>query len=592
MLGDDAAADGEAQAGASHGAGVGCVYLVEALEDAFELVGGDAAALVADLDLGFVGVDAARAQVDLGVGWRELDCVGDEVGEGLEDAVGIGPDYDALGVEGDAELGFRGSGLLEAGGAAEEVVGGAHGVVELGFAGADAFEFEDVVDEAHEAVGVAGGDAEHLLDLFGARVEGASGDEAEGGAERGERGAQLVGDGGDELVLHAVEGAALGGVGESDDDADGLTGFLAFGGEGFDLWAGDVFDGEAGAVLAPEDFVRDADGVEVADAVLDGAVLGGVGRAVGAGVVDEGVHVASEDFGRFEAEHLGGGGVDHGDVAVEIDTEDAVANGFEDGVGLADEGAELVFGAHLLGDVDAECEDVRVAAGGLDELVAIGDDADFAVDVLQVEQALDVALFDHFAEIFGEGVAAVFGHEAGEGVADHLVAGAADGLRAVGVDRGEDAGEVVGEDHAQRSFDELAVARFALAQGGFGGSLDGDVDAGGDDEVGVALIVIEGGGGPRDATEASVAVQPDVFECGWEAVGAEAFKVLDGGGDVGLGDELVPEIAADEGGEVVSGGGLAGAVEADDAASGVEYCDECVDGVEDGGDEVALDGES
>ncbi len=69
------------------------------------------------------------------------------------------------------------------------------------------------------------------------------------------------------------------------------------------------------------------------------------------------------------------------------------------------------------------------------------------------------------------------------------------------------------------------------------------------------------------------------------------FEVLDGGGDVGLGDELVPEIAADEGGEVVSAGGLAGAVEADDAAGGVEYRDEGVDGVEHGGDEVALDGE-
>ena len=67
--------------------------------------------------------------------------------------------------------------------------------------------------------------------------------------------------------------------------------------------------------------------------------------------------------------------------------------------------------------------------------------------------------------------------------------------------------------------------------------------------------------------------------------------MLDGGGDVGLGDEFVPEIAADEGGEVVSGGGLAGAVEADDAAGGVEDGDEGVDGVEDGGDEVALDGE-
>ena len=47
--------------------------------------------------------------------------------------------------------------------------------------------------------------------------------QAERGAERGERGAELVRDGGDELVLHAIEGAALGGVGEGDDDADRLA---------------------------------------------------------------------------------------------------------------------------------------------------------------------------------------------------------------------------------------------------------------------------------------------------------------------------------------------------------------------------------
>ena len=61
---------------------------------------------------------------------------------------------------------------------------------------------------------------------------------------------------------------------------------------------------------------------------------------------------------RLVAEHLRGGGIDDGDAAFEVDAEDAVADGFEDGVGLADEGAELVFGADLLGDVDAEAEDV------------------------------------------------------------------------------------------------------------------------------------------------------------------------------------------------------------------------------------------
>ncbi len=95
-------------------------------------------------------------------GGEKLDGVGDEVGERLQDAVRIGPDVDALRVEGDAQLGLGSAGLLQSGGAAEEVVGGAHGVVQLCLAGADAFELKDVVDQADEAVGVAGGDVEHL----------------------------------------------------------------------------------------------------------------------------------------------------------------------------------------------------------------------------------------------------------------------------------------------------------------------------------------------------------------------------------------------------------------------------------------------
>ena len=137
-----------------------------------------------------------------------------------------------------------------------------------------------------------------------------------------------------------------------------LPAIVAIVGVGFDLGAGDVFDGEAGAVLAPEDLVGDADGVAMGEAVADGGVVGGVGGAVGAGVVDELVQVAAEHLAGFVAEHLRGGGVDDGDVAVEVGAEDAVADGLEDGVGLAGEGAEAAFDADLLADVDAEAEDV------------------------------------------------------------------------------------------------------------------------------------------------------------------------------------------------------------------------------------------
>ncbi len=357
---------------------------MEAVEDVFELVGGDSAALVADFDEGFVLVEIAGGEVNLAAGGRELDGVRDEVAEGLEDALGVGPDADAVGGEEDAGVGLGGARLLQAGGAAEEVFGAAHGGVQFGFAAADALEIEDVVDEADETVGVADGDLEHLLSLLGAGGERAAGEEAEGSANGGERSAELVGDGGDELVLHAVEGAALGGVGEGDDDADcfcsaavGVVGVEL----GVDQGAGYVVDGEAGAVLAPEDLVGDTDGVEVGETLADGRVFGGEGGAIGAGVVDELVQVAAEHLVLLVAEHLGGGGVDDGDLAVEVDAEDAVADGLEDGVGLTGESAEAAFGADLLADVDSEAEDVGGAAGDGDELVAIGDDADLSVGV-------------------------------------------------------------------------------------------------------------------------------------------------------------------------------------------------------------------
>src|SRR5579872_3648808 len=50
MLLHDAAADGESEPGAAHGAGIGCVDLFETIEDLLQLVRGDAAALVLDFN--------------------------------------------------------------------------------------------------------------------------------------------------------------------------------------------------------------------------------------------------------------------------------------------------------------------------------------------------------------------------------------------------------------------------------------------------------------------------------------------------------------------------------------------------------------
>ncbi len=173
VLLDDAAADGQAEAGAAFLAGVGGFYLLEAVEDAVEFVCGDAAAFVDDLEHdgvgGGVGVDA-----DGGGGGGELDGVGEEVGQDLEDAVGVAVEEEGLG-GGSAETGGADEFEIDGAGVGHwrhgldgllaEIVQGAAADLERGAAGFHALEVEDVVDEADEAVGVGDGDAEEIEGL-------------------------------------------------------------------------------------------------------------------------------------------------------------------------------------------------------------------------------------------------------------------------------------------------------------------------------------------------------------------------------------------------------------------------------------------
>ncbi len=97
MLLDDAAADGEAEAGAALLASVGGLDLLEAVEDGVELVGGDAAAFVDDLEEDGVG-GGLGVNADGGGGGRELDGVGEEIGEDLKDAVGVAVEEECFGI--------------------------------------------------------------------------------------------------------------------------------------------------------------------------------------------------------------------------------------------------------------------------------------------------------------------------------------------------------------------------------------------------------------------------------------------------------------------------------------------------------------
>ena len=86
-------------------------------------------------------------------------------------------------------------------------------------------------------------------------------------------------------------------------------------------------------------------------------------------------------------------------------------------------------------------------------------------------------------------------------------------------------------------------------------------------------------------------MQPLILEGGRKVAGAETLECLDGFGNFVARNELVPGIAAHQRSEVIARSGLAGSIKADDAASGIKDCNQCADGVENGRDEVALDGQ-
>ena len=83
----------------------------------------------------------------------------------------------------------------------------------------DAFQIENVVDQADQAVGVGEGDAEQVGGLLIHLAEHARREQAQRSANGGQRRAQLVADGGDELILQAIERIALADVAEAEHGA-------------------------------------------------------------------------------------------------------------------------------------------------------------------------------------------------------------------------------------------------------------------------------------------------------------------------------------------------------------------------------------
>jgi len=87
-------------------------------------------------------------------------------------------------------------------------------------------------------------------------------------------------------------------------------------------------------------------------------------------------------------------------------------------------------------------------------------------------------------------------------------------------------------------------------------------------------------------------VQPLIFEGDGEAVGAEALEVLDGGGDVGVWDQFVPEVAADEGGKSYPEAASQARLKRTMRPAVSNTATRASTVFEDGGDEVAFHGEA
>ena len=119
VLLNDAAAKGESKASSTQGAGVGSVPLLEAFEDALELLGGDTPALVLDgkADLcrsilsigGFIS--GLCGEVDGGVWRREFDGVGYQLVEDLEDSFLIAQDLGASRIDANGDARLAGCGV-------------------------------------------------------------------------------------------------------------------------------------------------------------------------------------------------------------------------------------------------------------------------------------------------------------------------------------------------------------------------------------------------------------------------------------------------------------------------------------------------
>ena len=183
------------------------VQLVVALEDVLQLILGDALARIGDTDLQLTISDIER-HVDMSASRRELQRIGDEVGENLLQLVAVGPGHEwllhAKAVDGDTTL----AGIVD-----EIVADTVDHFRDIEFLDTEAqgvvlelVEVHQLVHELEHTLDIAMRDAEQATVLFAERT--ALHKLSHGTGNHRERRTELMGDIGEEAHVHLV-GAQL-----------------------------------------------------------------------------------------------------------------------------------------------------------------------------------------------------------------------------------------------------------------------------------------------------------------------------------------------------------------------------------------------
>ena len=267
---------------------------------------------------------------------RELDGVGDQLVEHLQNAVLVGVDRGQRRFNAEGDVGLRGFVVGHVRGAAQKIDCFNRLAMQRQAPLLHVVEVQNVVDQANEPVAVGDGHVDHLALLLGALLKRARRDEAQRGAQRGERSAQLVAHRGDELVFHLFKAAPFRYILEGDDHA----GDAAVVHER----VGAVLDRNGVSILTPEDFVAHADGFAAAHGLQDGVGGFGVRCAVGVAVVNDLVHVAACKLPGRVAQRTCAGFVNEGEPALKVDAVDAFADRLENELALAGGAVQRLFG--------------------------------------------------------------------------------------------------------------------------------------------------------------------------------------------------------------------------------------------------------